>query len=103
MKHRKRPFLKSIQKPLLLFFAVYVLFSVAAVAFDPDRATPSRTCAICFMNNSLSSSLAQVQVLPLMDLIKRYEVLAEEIHCFNGSIVFTGLLYRGPPLPPVFA
>ena len=102
MKLGSRSFLRSIRKPLLLFFAVYVFFSVAAVAFDPDRATPSRTCAICFMNNSLSSSLNQVHVLPTMDLTRRYEVLAEEVHCFNGSIVFTGLLYRGPPLPPIF-
>lgn len=102
MKPRSPSFMKSIRKPLLLFFAVYVLFSVAAVAFDPDRATPSRTCAICFMNNSLSSSLNHVQVLPMMDLTKRYEVLAEEVHCYNASVVFTGLFYRGPPLLPIF-
>ena len=95
--------MKSIRKPLLLFFAAYVLFSMVAVAFDPDRATPSRTCAICFMHNSLSSSLNHVQVLPTMDLTKRYEVLAEEVRSYSASVVFTGLFYRGPPLPPIFA
>jgi hypothetical protein len=94
--------MKSVRKPLLLFFALYVFFSTAAVAFDRDRSMPSRTCAICFMNNSLSSSLDQVQILPTMDLIERYEPLAEEAPCYYASVVSTGLLYRGPPLSPLF-
>ncbi|MGD0230153.1 MAG: hypothetical protein ABSC19_07330 [Syntrophorhabdales bacterium] len=101
MKSRSS-FIKSIRKPLLLLFAAYMLYSVAAVAFDPDRVMPSKTCAICFTNNSLSSSLNHVPVLPAMDLTTRYEIMVEEVQCFEGSVVFTGLLYRGPPLPPRF-
>ncbi len=93
--------MKSIRKPLLLFFAAFILWSVAAVAFDPDHTTPSKTCAICFTNNSLSSSINHVPVLPTIDLTARYETLVEEVHPFKSSVVFTGLLNRGPPLPPL--
>ncbi len=82
-----------------LLFAVYLLCSVFAVAFDYDRATPSKTCAICFMNNSLSSAVSETPVTPEIDLRKEYLSLGEEISPFNGSAISSGLSYRGPPLP----
>jgi len=101
MKPRTHFFMTSIKKPLLLFFSAYVLFSVLAIALDPDRVTPSRTCAICFLNNSLSSSLNQVHVLPTIDLTRQYEVLIEKTCSFTCSVVFTDTPYRGPPRPDI--
>ena len=80
-----------------LLFAAYLLCSVLVVAFDRDRVTPSKTCAICFMNSSLSSAVGQAHVVAEIDLKKAYIRLSEETSRLSSSIIFSGLLYRGPP------
>lgn len=92
--------MKSEYKRLFfLIFATYILCSVLAVAFDHDRAVPSATCALCFMNASLSAAVSETPVVPEIDLRKEYLSLAEEIYCFDGSATSPVASYRGPPLP----
>ncbi|HUJ90541.1 MAG TPA: hypothetical protein VLX12_10125 [Syntrophorhabdales bacterium] len=86
---------------LLLLFSAYFLCAVITVAFDLDRATPSKTCAICFMNGSLSSAVGQAFVVVEIDLKQEYAHIFEEASSFNTSVRYSGLSYRGPPLPIV--
>ena len=95
MALRIRPAHKRV---LLLLFAAYLLCSILVVAFDADRVTPSKTCALCFMNNSLSSAVGQVHIVAEIDLTKSYVHLSQETSRLNSSTLFSGLLYRGPPL-----
>jgi len=87
----------SHKKILLLFFAAYFVCSVFAVAFDLDRATPSKTCAICFMNSSLSSAVGQAFVVAEIDLKQEYTHIFEKIAFVNTSVSYSGISYRGPP------
>jgi hypothetical protein len=56
--------LRPLHKGALFLFALYLFFAMAAVAFDPHGALPSKTCAICFLGTSLSSAINQSYVIP---------------------------------------
>jgi hypothetical protein len=92
-----RPVHKRI---FFLLFAAYLLCSVLVVAFDRDRVTPSKTCALCFMNGSLSSAVGQSHVTGEVYCRKEYLPLAEETCRICGLTSFAAVWYRGPPLLP---
>ena len=90
--------IKPFHRRVLFLFAVYLFFAVAAIAFDPHGALPSKTCAICFMSGSLFSAIGQAYVLPEVFCNAQYAVLIHRPCECSGPVTFSGLSYRGPPL-----
>jgi hypothetical protein len=55
----------------LLFFAMNLLLSTIAVAYDYHDASESDTCPICSMHSFLSSAVGQASVVPQIDRISK--------------------------------
>lgn len=86
-------------KTLLLFFAVYLLFSVVLVSLDQHAITFSKTCSLCFLKKTLCSSINPLPVLNQINLAKLDILLIDELIRFFDLILFyPGNTYRGPPL-----
>lgn len=93
---------KTVRTRRLLLFAVYLLFSMIAVAFDYHDPSQSNTCPICFMLSSLSSGVGQASFVPQIDSHPLSLILVERTEPL-WSVVFTSdVPYRGPPSPEGF-
>jgi hypothetical protein len=93
---------KRLLKVFFLLFTVYLSFSVIYVAFDQHWGAPSRTCALCSFNKSLSSAINQVPVITEVDLNKIFIFWSEKKFYFEGLTFYPNLSYRGPPHSGIF-
>jgi hypothetical protein len=94
--------IRPIHKKMLLLFAVYLLLSVAIVAFDQHGPVPDETCAICAMSSSLSAAIGQFGFIPEFQLTTERAYFTEGDHSRNFFAATPGISYRGPPLPNSF-
>jgi len=91
--------MRPIHKKIFLLFALYLLFSVAVVAFDRHGPLPDRTCLICTMGSFLSSAVGESTFSPETLLTITLSYLPERA-CTSIFLAGTsGISLRGPPLP----
>ena len=81
----------------LLFFSLYLFFSIVAVAYDYHDPSYSKICPLCFMRSSLSSAVGQAIFVPQVDDQPQCLILAERSEPRPGAAFTPGVPYRGPP------
>jgi hypothetical protein len=91
----------SIHKKLLFVFALYLLFSVVAVAFDHHGPAPEKQCLICAMAWSLSSAVAQSGFIPEVQFTVHPACVTAEARSFHTFVMSSCMSYRGPPPEPI--
>jgi len=82
---------------LLLFFVVYLLFSVLAVAYDYHNPSETKFCPLCFMRGSLSSTMVEACFVPPIDDQPIWHGLRECKEPFGSLDCTIFVWYRGPP------
>lgn len=90
---------KRVGKKCLLIFAIYLLFSMGAVAYDyhdTDTST-SPVCPICFVYSSLSSAVGQATFIPPADANSLCLDLVEGAEPSWRATWSSCTCYRGPP------
>jgi hypothetical protein len=87
-------------KLLLFCLATCMLFSVIAVAYDYHDPSRSKTCPLCFMRGSLSTSLVQVCFLLQHDDHPSPHYVEEWIGPCWRLVGLSFVSFRGPPEEP---
>ena len=87
----------TLRTRCLLFFAVYLLLSIIAVAYDYHDSSQSKTCPICFMGSSLSSAVGPASFVPPIPDHPLSLILVERTEPLWSAIFTSDVPYRGPP------
>ncbi len=90
---------RTVRTRCLLFFALYLLLSMIAVAYDYHDPSQNNTCPLCFMRSSLSSAAGQASFVPQIDGHPLCLILVERTKPFWSTVFTSGVPYRGPPSP----
>ncbi len=89
--------MKTARTKCPLFFAVCLLLSTIAVAYDYHDACQSETCPVCFTHSSLSSAVGQTSFVPHIDDHPLCLTLVERTEPLWSAVFTSGVSYRGPP------
>jgi hypothetical protein len=88
---------RRVRASCLLFFALYLPFSIVVVSYDYHDPSHSKTCPLCLMRSSLSSSVTQASFVPQIDDHPFSLVPPERREPFLSAVFTPGVPYRGPP------
>lgn len=89
---------KTVRAACLLFFALYLLFSIIAVAYDYHDPSHSKARSYRFMRRSLWSVVGPASFVPQVDDHPLCLVLVETREPLRSAVFTPGVPYRGPPL-----